>query len=868
MIRKLSYSLFLATMLFVAAPCVCLAQSQVRGKVIDGNSGEPVAGAFVSILEGTTVLDGLLSGEDGSFTISVSKPVDNLTLKVSILGYAPATVSLTADGSPVTVRLKEQNLNLKASRIRANAIEEEGDTVRYSAGAFKERTDRTLGDLLKRLPGISVTKSGGILYKGDYINKFYIEGLDLMGANYGTLTNNLDLGAVAGVEVYKDHQPVKALTGLEHTGKAAVNVILKENAKGAWLFSGDAAAGAPEFPLFNVRTTLSRFAKKNQDFFLAKGNDIGDDIVKELAAQQYFGKTGAFLIDGSGLDSDFNSSLNPRKSIIDLPYEYWYDNTSAIASFNHLQKAGNDLQVRGSATFGAENYNQSKDYEETVRFGDGTKMTIRDNSSMADRLRTGFGKLSVEKNSRKVFLSDEITFSGQLRHNRASMTGNKGYSQEYDLTSVKVSNDLLSTFRIADRMALNFTSQSKYVRGRHSAAYVTDGFDATQSIEDSRFSSSNEVSTNLKAKWLRFRISGGTDISHVSRNTSLAGIGGLGDETDGSLSALMVKPKMSASTSFAVFGIDTRLTVPFSLAILSGNSGENQAWLETAPNLTMNRRLSDNLEAGARVSFSRSKSDPVTLLRAAVMTNYRSITTDGCLKDGKWLNSSASLRYSNRIKTFFATLAGHYSRRSSDRATSFDYTDNLTRSGTLPFRNFSASRGADLNISEYFGMKTLSAEVGFSFDRSGGQEYLQGDVCDFRMDNWNVSATLRSSALKWLHCEAKAGWNRQVDCTFGRTRTDIFNVTSLVTVHPVSKLDLSAEVFYRKFWRDGSYIDNVPLVKCGAQWNFSKFSVFAECRNLLDVRTLSEESVSTYRSVSTVTSLRGREFLVGIRMSR
>lgn len=868
MIGKLTYSLCLAAALSVALSVSGFAQSRISGKVIDGKSGEPIAGAFVSILEDQTILDGLLSGGDGSFTIAVPKSSGNLTLKVSILGYVPETIGLKSDEDSLVIRLKEQKFNLKASKVRAKAFEEEGDTVKYSAAAFKERTDRTLGDLLKRLPGISVTKSGGILYKGDYINKFYIEGLDLMGAGYGALTNNLDLNAVAGVEVYKDHQPVKALSGLEHTGKAAVNVILKEDAKGAWLFSADAAAGSPDFPLFNVRATLSRFSKLSQDFFLAKGNNIGDNIVKELMAQRYFGKSGGFLIENSGLDSDFNSSLNPRKSILEFPYEYWYDNTSAITSLNHLQKAGEDIRVKGSATFGAENYSQSRDYEETIRFGDGTEMSITDNSSMTDRLRTGFGKVSVEKNTRKVFLSDEITLSGQLRRNRADMTGFNGYNQAYDLPSVKISNDFLSTFRTTEKTALNFSSKSKYARNRHDATYVTEGLCATQLLEDSRFGSVNEVSANMKAGGLRFRVSGGAEITHIRRKTSLVGVDGLDGEAEGSLNALLFRPKVSASTSFAFLGIDTRLTLPLSLPFLSGNFGENQVWPEFSPVLTMDRSLTYNLEAKARVSYSRSKSDPSTLLKAAVMTNYRSITTDGCLKDGNWLNSSASVRYSNRIKTFFASVAGHYSRRSSDRATSFDYTENLTTSYTLPFKSFSASRGVNLNVSEYFGVKSFSAEAELSFERSDGEQFLQGEVYDFLMDNWNMSATLRTSPLKWFHCEATAGWNRQKDRTFSETMTDLFSVNFLVSVRPFGKLDLSSELFYRKFRRDRDIIDNIPLIKCGAQWSFNNFTLFAECRNVLDGRTLSAESVSTYRSVSTITRLRGREFLIGIRMSR
>ena len=50
-----------------------------------------------------------------------------------------------------------------------------------------------------------------IMYNGKYIRKFYVEGMDLMGGGYGVITNNLDADKIARVEVYRNHQPIKAL---------------------------------------------------------------------------------------------------------------------------------------------------------------------------------------------------------------------------------------------------------------------------------------------------------------------------------------------------------------------------------------------------------------------------------------------------------------------------------------------------------------------------------------------------------------------------------------------------------------------------------------------------------------------------------
>lgn len=147
----------------------------------------------------------------------------------------------------------------------------------YAASAFKTENDRSLGDLLQNLPNISVTRGGGIMYNGKYIRKFYVEGMDLMGGGYGVITNNLDADKIARVEVYRNHQPIKALKNTDSEGKTAINIILKEDYRNTWIGSADASLGAPVFPLFNAKAMASQFGKKKQSLFLAKANNLGQN---------------------------------------------------------------------------------------------------------------------------------------------------------------------------------------------------------------------------------------------------------------------------------------------------------------------------------------------------------------------------------------------------------------------------------------------------------------------------------------------------------------------------------------------------------------------------------------------------------------
>lgn len=846
--------------------CNGFAQKHVSGRIIDEKTKEPVAGAFVLLSREGTVLVNCLSDSDGAFVVDAGNSTENLTLSVSILGFSSVKMKLDQT-SNLLIKLKEQKLSLKASKIKADVIKEEGDTLTYSAGAFKERSDRTLGELLERLPGITVTKSGGILYNGSYINKFYIEGLDLMGANYGSVTKNFSLESVASVEVYKDHQPVQALAGLEHTGKAAVNIILKENAKGTWLFSGDAAIGAPEFPLFDVRAMLSRFSKKQQNLFLIKGNSKGEDITKEIQEQRYFGKTGGFLINDNGLDSDFSTSLNPRKSLIDLPHEFWYDNVSWTSTINHLQRLKDDIQLRTAVSLGSENYEESRDKVETVRFEDSGTMIINDNSSMTDRLRMGFVKLNLEKNNLKVFLSDEIMLSGQIRRNDSQMSGSHWHNQGYNLPSFKIQNNLEATLRTSQKRAVKMSSLMYFVRNNHLANYSTGALDASQSLNNSDFKNTNEVSYKVRVKILDITLGGKLDVSYLTRDASLVGLTTDDFLTSEKFNALMLKPGLSIAATTNIGKARIRLFLPFSLTTVSSNHDPTMAWPEFTPTFTLIQRVTKNLKASANMSYSVTRSNPENLAKAAIMTDYRNVRQNGLMTEGDRINANTGLNYSNHLNMIFASMSAFFSKTTARQARSYSYSENLTVSSLLPISTYSNSYGGNAEFSKYFGLKTLCLDFSVGYDHRDGKDFLQGNVYDYLSDCWRASGGLKTSALRWLHAEAFVQWICQKDQAFTTLNSQIFNLSAKVNLYPARNLAINSELFYGKQWRPDKAFSNNPLIKFSVVWKRKKASIFTECHNLLNIKKLTDETIFNYRTVSTVTKLRGREYLIGIRMT-
>ena len=146
----------LLLLLWACALCA-LAQVSVKGTVVERGTNEVLPGASV-IVKGA---DGKIkkfstSRKDGSFDMQI--PVTKgCRLEVAMMGYGRQSVNLDSVSFPLTVYLEPGATLLKEVTVKADRIREQGDTISYNVGSFAQSQDRTIGDVLKRMPGIDVS---------------------------------------------------------------------------------------------------------------------------------------------------------------------------------------------------------------------------------------------------------------------------------------------------------------------------------------------------------------------------------------------------------------------------------------------------------------------------------------------------------------------------------------------------------------------------------------------------------------------------------------------------------------------------------------------------------------------------------------
>lgn len=871
--RRTKSILCLAVYCFIAAFVIpCAAQEKgrcvVEGTVLCAETDTPIAGAFVSFIKDNKIVASCLCDGDGAFSMSFINGAPD-AVSASMLGYAPAKTQ-ARQGGRMTIRLKEKKLSIKASTVTSSVIEHKGDTTSYSAGAFRDQKDMTVADILKKIPGLTVTRSGTILHNGESITKFYVEGLDLMGGRYGSITNNLSADDIAKVEVYRNHQPIKALRGISHTGKSAVNIVLKESSKNTWLFNGDLTAGAPPLPLFEAKALVTRFSGQSQDLYMLKGNNTGVDIMKEIREQAYFGKTGAFLVTPGEIDNDMRSELTPMRSTLELPQEFWYDNITGIGSFNHLHKTGPESQLRTSAQIAAEKFSNESYSRESISFDDAPELVIEENKTAGDMRYYFNAAADYEKNASKNFLSNNLSVSGQLvKGVNSTARGTATSAQQYNLPSLKVENYLKTTTALKNRKALDFTSKTTFTASAHSTSFRSEAADIGQTLNGLGFRTNNNLSYKFRAGNVGFTSYAGINLEHIRRESILEIPYELDWVKYEDFSATSVMPSASLNATYTKGGASLGASMHATLNMIFTPDYGNRIFPDLSPEIHYRQKLGQSFNLGANARYSRRGSEAIKMSKAVIMKSYRSAQSSEGMATSDNVTADIYVKYSNTPAMLFMTLSGNFSYLHNDMTNSNIYNDIFVLSSLVASPVSNRSWGVKGSISKYFGIKAFFTELSGGYDRSASGEFLQEKYFTYSSEQAFASLKARTSALAWLSAEISADYT--FDRMVGNSSSGRHSVISKMdlSVTPVKPLLISFKADYFR-WASTSQqlaISNVPILKLYAAWKFKKFSIFAECRNLLGANEFKKESFNPHETVSHVFHLRGREYLAGIRMS-
>lgn len=421
-------------------------QITITGYITDENSKAlPNINILVYPAKSNVLVAFGISGSDGNFTIKTQVPGDSLDIKTSSIHYAKSGKRIANKNNYLSISLKPDIKQLEAFTVRASPIEKKGDTLSYLVSSFNKSSDRSISDVLKRMPGIEVEKNGKILYQGMPIQKFYVEGLDLMGGKYTVVSDNLPAGSVATVEIYENHQPLRILENRVSSQQASMNLKLKQNIT----TTGIAKTGAGARPLlWDVNLTPMTFTKNFQLVSSYQTNNTGNDV-----SQQITNLTSEDMSRMAEMPTERPEYLSVCNSQLpDFNENRHLNNNIHMLNLNGLIKSGKDLQMRANV-FYVNDYLQyeSKSFRSIFLAND--TLSLPESIRNKNFSQTLYSELTFNQNAKAAYFNNKLKFKADWgRQFGVYINNNETVQQHLNNPFQSLSNDLTMIYPLNEKL--------------------------------------------------------------------------------------------------------------------------------------------------------------------------------------------------------------------------------------------------------------------------------------------------------------------------------------------------------------------------------------------------------------------------------
>ncbi len=723
----MKYALLIGAMVLSV---VSSAQQKLAGHVYEAESGKGADAVNVLLqkAENRAILRYALTEPDGSFSLDVPAGVDSLIVSVSGFNVISQSKKISSFDEDVVFRISYARQSIREVKIQADPIARHRDTLTYYVEMFRDSTDQSIGDVLQRLPGIQVSESGMIQYNGREINRLYIEGMDMLGGQYGIATNNVQAKDIATVELYENHQPVKVLQDWVRSDQAALNLRLKQGAKGVW--NGVLALGTGYRPwLWDVAVAPMLFTRKFQTILTYKTNNTGENVSRELVRQ----------FDGLSSVPTLMGVLSPVAPPLDE--KAWLDNHVHAASANMLFKLGKDDELTLKASFVHDRQDASSISETVFYTSVGPYLRVVEPSKNTHRVDNAQMELNFRHNAPRLWLSNNLIIEGDRKKDRGELE-NAGPSigQEAILPLFNLDNRLNAVRRFG-LIQVNMTSDFALSR-RNSKLEITPGLYPDimdgeqdlliQTVEAERLRFRNSVSTSYRFRsWTAgIALRAGWDREKLDSRLAAA------DSMQNHLTRNRLDLQVSPSLSYA-FGSSFNLDM---VSPLTWSQSGNQPFFLYAPSIGLKYIPVYEWTFRAMASHTERIGSLFEEYGGYIMNNYRTVISRGGQTNRTHSsNMNLSAAYSNAPHALFLSVSGEGWNTNSDLSYGTVYSGILSRMVVYPAPQKNSGIRFSSDVNKRFPKLSTTVKLGMEWIRTWSDYYRQGQPVSVIGDQWVVN---------------------------------------------------------------------------------------------------------------------------------
>ena len=729
----------LFTFLFALAFSIfTYAQTTVTGKVIDSD-GQPIPSASVTIEEQgkDAIMAFSITNSKGEYKVTFTSAEGNVDLKIKAFNQKPLFKSISNQTQNLNFNMESDATEIKEVKIKTKLITKKGDTISYDLKAFESKADRTLADVLKKIPGIEVNPDGSVLYQGEPINKFYVNGKDLMEGGYGTVNNSLPKDAVSKVEVLENHQPVKILQDKVPSENAALNIKLKKSVT----MTGRGEVGLGLDPLlWNVKLTPMFFGQKNQWVVNYKANNNGESVEKEgnllSFGSRWEGRRGqAAQRNWIGIDEAINPSLPEKRYLFNNVHFF-----SANVLTSPFKSKEWELKLNASYTNNSverESYRKQV-YEPSNFFPDG--LVSSENISNNFYTNSAKGEMIFTKNAKKGFFKNVTTWNGFWNEDRGLLTSQNSETGNYDLNESMSSptgmfQNSLSTIIPWKEKLINFMSYLSYQKDRQTTTTFYnnfDDFDTTlgtnnllrldQNIMLKTLNVNHSASVGFSYKKFTFTPEIGLNMSLNDMNSQLfQEQSALGAKFQNDMNWNSLNPYTQVGINYKGQALNLNFNLPinfYGIDYKDNLRNEDREMSKTVfePTFWGSYDFASFFKIWAVGSMNYSFGDFGDLYMGNLLASPRNIANnESLLPENRTLNGSTRLEYRNPLNNLFFNIRYGYNenKRNLIRQTK-RFASGATLNNLITFDNSPTSQNQGVEIGKYFPKFKTNASVSFT----------------------------------------------------------------------------------------------------------------------------------------------------------
>lgn len=693
----------------------------ILGTVTD-SLGKAVPFANISLKNSSDnlVIAYTVSNDKGIYQLGIpaGAVINGLLIEVSSMGFNKQSKTISELSSPINFILSPAVSMLKTVTIKGGPwLRTHGDTLSYKVADFAGLQDRVIGDVIKKMPGISVADDGKISYNGKAISNLYIGGDNLLDDKYNIATNTIPHGVVSDVQVIENDQSVKMLQNKIVSDDVSLNLTIKKDAKLQLVGQESIGAGLPGN--YDVDLNAMMFKDKYKAINYLQGNNTGFDVQNNLVSHN----SAEYL---QRIDNDKPTSLLSLGTVNhpDIARSRYLFDQSGTINLNNLVNIKRGEQLRVNLYYLHDT--QRQDFNQQTQIflpNDTVKYTeTQRNKFRPDILHAQF-TLNVNKDN--YYLNNSLIIDDSRRSSFSALNVNGtavnqtlkdnslDFSNEFDmLQPIKASTHIFEFYSYVNHIS---EPENRIIEPGYNAALFNNGnpySQLAQTVNVPTWFTNNYLSYKIPADYITQSYKAGFLIQSQQLNSDLNVIrlnGGI-SIPDSAINRLnWLRKKLYAEAAYDLPGTiwKIKLTLPVNLQQIHYTdylfaSDKTRSGLYFSPQLKVKYQVGIEDYFNFLYNYHNNIGDIQAIYPGRILTDYRTLYANNAdLTESKVQRAALGFNYRKAITLFFFSINTSYSHTSANSIASSTITNTMQQRIALPFQNSTDTWSVSGYISKY-----------------------------------------------------------------------------------------------------------------------------------------------------------------------